>query len=197
MGKRLSGMAAAALLACTLSGAEPRGIPFQRAKLDADDLAEVTGLNLYKFRLDLPKGQRFKVVLRELRSADEKPRVPFWFAFQHDTDKPLELRVAFIRADRKLAGFLLGTEKEAEFRLDCPGCSPSGVGTIIERPLLDLPPTQRTLFVHRSEKDNEQQWKLKDTRLITLVGREKADEGKPAPPPTGFPRAELVVELEP
>jgi hypothetical protein len=59
----------------------PDSVRFQRIGLSADDLAEVTGLNIYKFRADLAKGQRFRVVLSvrpdEKSLARESAGIPF------------------------------------------------------------------------------------------------------------------------
>src|SRR3990172_9951551 len=69
----------------------------QRLRLDADDLADVTGLNVYKFQVDMPKGQRFWLVLREFREKDREPRVLHRYSFRKDDEAPVVLRLAFLR----------------------------------------------------------------------------------------------------
>jgi RNA polymerase sigma factor (sigma-70 family) len=165
---------------------------FQKLKLDADDLAEVTGVNIYKFQVNIPKGQRFRVVLREVKEKDAEPHVLHQYSFLKETADPLVIQVAFLRRDQKLAGALLSGEKDAEYRVVCAGCSPSGIVTIVPIPLADVPPTRKTLFVLQSDKQ-AQQIGLKGMQLITLVASEP---GKPAPPPTSAPRAEWVIEPE-
>lgn len=168
------------------------GQGFQKLKLEADDLAEITGVNIYKFQLNIPKGQRFRVVLREVKEKDAEPRVLHQFAFVKESDAPTVIRVGFLRMDRKLAGFLLSEEKQAEYRIDCSDCTPGGIATIVPQPLAEVPPTRKTLFVSHSDKDAKQMG-LKGVQLITVVASEP---GQPAPPPTNAPRAELVIEPE-
>lgn len=163
---------------------------FRKLKLDADDLAEVTGVNVYKFQVAMPKGQHFRVVLREVREGGAEPRVLHQFPFVKDSDTPTTVRVGFLRSDRKRAGFLLSEEKEAEYRVDCPGCSPPGFATIVSQPLADVPPTRKTLIVSGSDKEAKQMG-LKGLQLITVV---TSEPGKPAPRATVSPRFELVIE---
>jgi hypothetical protein len=164
-------------------------IPFQMVGLSADDLVEATGLNLYKYQVDMPKGQRFRVVIRDRESEDAPARVLFTFPFQKSEDGPTTFRVSFLRRDHALHGVLLSEEKDAEFRFDGPGCTPSGIVTIVPLPLSGIEGTRKTCFVHKSDKDNERDG-LKEMRLISIVASEP---GKPAPPPTSYPRAELVI----
>jgi hypothetical protein len=171
-------------------GAETSGsIPFRMVGLSADDLVAVSGLDLYKYQVDMPKGQRFRVMIRELKSEDSPARVLYVFPFQKTEDGPTTFRVCFLRRDHTLQGVLLSQEKDAEFRFDCPGCTPSGIATFVELPLGSIEPTRKTLETHRSHKDNDR-YRLEETRLLTIVASEP---GKPAPPPTNYPRAELVI----
>jgi len=164
---------------------------FERLKLDADDLADATGVNIYKFQVNVPKGQRFRVILREVPD-NAVPRVLHKHSFLNETDGPTVIRVAFLRRDRQLAGVFLTGEKDAEYRVDCPGCDPSGIATIVTVPLADLPGTRKILFVSRSEKDAKQPG-IKGMQLIAIVANEP---GAGASPRTRTPRGELVIEPE-
>jgi hypothetical protein len=168
------------------------GQRFQKLKLDADDLADITGVNIYKFQLNIAKGERFRVVLREVKEKDAEPRVLHQFPFVKESDAPTIIRVGFLRMDRKLAGFLLSEEKQAEYRVDCSGCSPGGFATIVPLPLADVPPTRKTLYVSQSDTDAKRTG-MKGMQLITVVASEP---GQPAALPTTFPHATLVVEPE-
>jgi hypothetical protein len=165
---------------------------FHRLKLDADDLAEVTGVNVYKFQVAMPKGQHFRVVLREVREEGAEPRVLHQFSFVKESELPTTVRVGFLGSDRKLAGFLLSEEKQAEYRVDCPGCSPPGIATVLSQPLGNVPITRKMLFVSGSDKQAREMG-LKGLQLITVVDREP---GKAVQTATGTPRAELVIEPE-
>ena len=183
-------LAFAPLLAIVYAAERRVVIPFQKVSVNTDELIGATGLNIYKFQVDMPKGQGFRVILRSLESRDSGARELHSWAFTKDGDAPTTLLVSFLRRDGKLGGVLLSQEEEAEYRLDCPGCTPSGIATIVPLPLAG---TNKTLFVHRSDKDNEHFDGLDETRLITVV---RSELGEPAPPPTSYPRVELVVQRE-
>jgi hypothetical protein len=89
---------------------------FQYQALDATDLAGVTGLNIYKFRLDIPSDQRFDVVFRELADKDASPVEIHRMPFQRGKGQgPITVLVHFLKRDRQLAGVLLSQDKDAEY----------------------------------------------------------------------------------
>lgn len=175
--------------AAVVADARAQGRTIQKLKLDADDLADITGVNVYKFQINMPKGQRFRVVLRELKTADAQPRGLHQFSFQKESDAPITLRVGFLRADRKLASFLLSEETQAEYRVDCSGCSPGGFATIVPQLLAQVPPVQKLLLIGQYDK-HVKQIGPKGVPLISIVVNEQGSSA------TSFPRAELVVEPE-
>src|SRR4051812_30848419 len=77
-------------------------VPFQRIGLSADDLADATGLDIYKFRVDLAKGRRFRVVLRVRQDEESAARESVGIPFQTTGDEPTTIRVSFLRTDCKL-----------------------------------------------------------------------------------------------
>ena len=168
-------------------------VPFQRIDLSADDLAEATGLDLYKFRLDLAKGRRFRVVLRVRQDEKSPARESAGIPFQATGDEPTTIRVSFLRTDRKLQGFLLSTEPEAEYRVDCSGGATGGFVTVIKNPLGDIAPTLRGLFAHQSDERDAQEGP-KQTRLLTVDAQKPGGRGIDM---SGYPRAELVVTEDP
>ena len=109
--------------------------------------------------------------------------------FQKDVDQPATFLIAFLRRDHTLQGVLLSREKEAEYRLDAAGCTPGGIATLVEVPLGNIDSTRKSLWTPVDDKDSER-YGLKDTQLLAIVASEP---GKPAPPPTSYPRAELVI----
>ena len=164
-------------------------IPFQRVGLNADDLAECTGLDIYKFRVDLAKGRRFRVVLRWRQDAKSTPRESSGVPFEATRDEPTTIRVSFLRADRKLQGFLLSNEPEAEYRVNCSGGATGGFVTMIENPLGDIAPRLRGLVVHKSEESNAggpQADPAPHGRRSSRIGRSGIDM-------SGYPRAEVFV----
>lgn len=164
----------------------------QRLKLDADDLADATSLNVYKFRVSIAKGQKFRAILREMRKEGDEPHVLHHESFLKEQDGPTIVRLAFLRSDQKLAGFLLSEDKQGTYRISCSGCSPGGIVTIIPAPLLDIPPTRKILFVSNTARDLTPMG-ITGFRLITIVAKEP---GQPASSLKAFPRAEFILELE-
>lgn len=167
-------------------------IPFQKVGLSADDLAESTGLDIYKFRVDLPKGQRFRVVLRAQQ--DEKSPAPETpgILFQTTADEPTIVRVSFIRMDRKLQGFLLSNEPQAEYRVNCSGGTNGGFATIVANPLAGTDATNRGVFAHQSS-EREAKEGLKETRLLSVAAHKPDGRGVDM---SGYPRGEVVIRKE-
>jgi RNA polymerase sigma factor (sigma-70 family) len=161
---------------------------FHKVALGTDDLVDATGLDIYKFQIDLKKGQRFRVVLRVLESKDTPARQRVAHEFQKTGDGATTIRVSFLRTDRKLQGFLLSNEAQAEYRLGCSECTPTGLATIVENPLGDRDPTRRSLAINESEIANKRNG-IDDTQLISVFASEG---GRPADP-SAYPRAELIV----
>ena len=167
---------------------------FRRVGLDPDDVVNVTGLDLYKYRLDdMPKGKRFRVMIREQKDAKTPPRVLYDLPFKKTAEGPATFRFSFLRRDRTLQGVLLSQEEQAEFRVNATGCDPSGFVTIVEVPLHGVEPTRKGLIPHRSDEAIRRSG-IKETRLLTIVASEP---GKPGSSPTAFPRGELVIVDDP
>jgi RNA polymerase sigma factor (sigma-70 family) len=167
-----------------------RPVAFRAAQVSADDIIEVTGLNVYKFRLDIPKGEKFRVMLRELADKDAGARALHQFDFTREAEGPMTLRVSFLRRDGRLEGVLLDEAKQATYRVDCEGCSPPGIATIVQNPLAAVPPTEKVLSVIASDKA----WgnsKSGPARLITVFHRNPGDNSGLID--AAFPRAELTV----
>jgi hypothetical protein len=129
-------------------------VPFQKAALNTDDLVEAAGLDIYKFNVELAKGESFKVVLRVCESKESPSREIVGRSFKKTFEKPTTVRVSFLRRDRKLSGFLLSDEAEAEYRLSCAGGATGGIATIVKNPLGQLDPTRRGLLIGDSDKEN-------------------------------------------
>jgi hypothetical protein len=172
-----------------------RPIPFQQIPLTADDIIAETGLNVYNFRLQIPKGQKFELRLRELPAKDAPEKGQRRFIFEKVTDGPLTARLSFLRRDRQLRGVLLSQEEDAEFRVTCEGCSPTGLATIVPNPLYEVPPTEKTLMVLRSDKD----WKpaKQGSPVPLLVIHESKNQPEQRALDAIYPRAELVVIMPP
>ena len=164
-------------------------VSFQRIELSADDLADATGLDIYKFRVDLAKGRRFRVVFRMRHDEKSPARESVGIPFQTTKDEPTTIRVSFLRTDRTLQGFLLSTELRAEYRVNYSGGASGGFVTIIKNPLGDIDPTLRGLVVHQSNERNAQEG-LKETRLLTVAAHKPGGRGIDM---SGYPRAEVVV----
>jgi RNA polymerase sigma factor (sigma-70 family) len=168
-----------------------------RVPLDVNDLVDVTGLNVYKFRLDMAKGQLFRLSIREVPAKD----APIKHIWSHDfkatigmTDLPnTYLRLSFLRLDRKLQGVLLSQEKETEFRVYGKGIEPHGLATIITNPLGWLPGTEKILVVDDNFQHHASVTAQGDIRLLVIYGLKQRGERRTPDMGTFFPRAEVVV----
>jgi hypothetical protein len=177
-------------------GGEPgrsESVSFQRIGLSADDLADVTGLDVYKFRVDLTKGRRFHVVLRVRQDEMSPTRELVGIPFQSKSDGPTNVCVSFLRTDGKLQGFLLSTEPRAQYRVNCSGGATGGFVIVIENPLGDIAPELRGLLAHQSNERNAHGG-LKETRLITVAAQKPG--GGRGLDMSGYPRAEVVITEE-
>jgi RNA polymerase sigma factor (sigma-70 family) len=166
---------------------------FRQESVGVDELVNHTGLNIYKFVANIPKGKRFRVVWRQVNTPGGD-RVLYIYPLQKKTDAPTTILVSFLRRDGKLGGVLLSDDDGAQFRLDCSGCDPSGIATIVPLPMAGREITQKTLIVHKTDQQNGLP-KVKGMRLITLLASEP---GKPIPSPlpADAARGELVIEFE-
>ena len=166
-------------------------IPFQKVALSTDDLVEATGLDIYKFQINLRKNERFRVELRVIQSKESPSRELVSHTFRQTEEKPTTIRVSFLRRDKKMSGFLLTDEAEAEFRLICSGGASGGIVTIVRNPLGQLDPTRRGLLIAESDKEYPTRDE-KETVLIRIC-ENNATKGVDV---DGYPRGEVVVVKE-
>ena len=179
----------------TAENAAPKPLfSFDRLALNADDLAEATGLNIYKFRLDIPKGQRFRVILREWRTENAAPKSLGNWVFEREEEGPTTLRVGFLPRDGRAASVLLSNEEWVQFRIDCEGCDPRGIATLVRVPLSGIPATKKMLVINKSHGS----WGATEkdvTRLLFILYKPDNDP-RPKQVPLVFPRAELAIVKE-
>jgi RNA polymerase sigma factor (sigma-70 family) len=177
----------------------PALIAFKKTSLTIDELIAATGLNIYKFQLDLPKGQKFRLAVTEFPSKEADPRQLWSFDFQKTTDGSVTLHLTFLPTDGKLHGVLMGKEKWVDFRVSCDGCVPSGIGSTIPNPGAAIPADGQLFAVFSNEKGWEEGSKGKikagPTTLLALFA------SKPgialADLSSAYPRAELTIERLP
>ncbi len=169
-------------------------IPFQMTPLDANDIVAETGLNIYKFKLDIPKEQRFELRFSEFPAKDARAKSLHRFIFQKVKDGPLTLRVSFLRRDRQLGGVLLSEEKDALYRVTCEGCSPPGMATIVQNALREVPVTEKMLFVLQSDKDGRASKQGGPTRLLSVIQAKRPEQRDID---SIYPRAELTIIIPP
>ncbi len=179
------------------ASAEPErqdSISFRKLALSTDDLVDATGLNIYKFRIDVAKGARFRVVLRSQESKELPAREIVGLSFEKTSEEPAIIGVSFLRLDRKLSGFLMSTEDRAEYRLSCSQCKPGGIAAFVDNPLGAIDSTRRTMLVFRSDWETKgYNVDAKETLLLRAC-ETKAARGVDV---DGYPRAEVVVVRDP
>lgn len=171
-------------------GASPMGgrtLRISRLSVDANDLVEAHALNIYKFTVEIEKGQQFHVVLRERDNEDAAPREVKKFTFRRsEKDGPTTLRIDFTRTDGIVGGVLLSDQKQTVFRVNCSDCEPSDMASVVAVPLSRLKSAERTLIA--SDKGNQEQH-VKETQLLSIVPTNGLGE-------SNFPRADLLIEKE-
>src|SRR5262249_781382 len=146
------------------------------------------GLDIYKFNVEIAKGERFKVVFRVCESKESPSREIVSRSFQKTFEKPTTVRMNFLRRDRKLSGFLLSDEDEAEYRLSCAGGATGGIVTIVKNPLGQLDPTRRGLLIAESDEQNTN--RDENEAVLLRVCENRATRGVDM---DGYPRGEVVV----
>ena len=175
------------------ASAEPENrdaIGFRKLALSTDDLVDATGLDVYKYRVDVAKGERFTIVLRSQESKEAPMREMIGYSFEKTSDDPAIVRVSFLRMDRKLSGFLMSNEAQAEYRLNCSNCKPGGLVTYAKNPLGTDESIQRGLLVCNADEESKQySVDVKETLLLRVMNG-KADRGVNV---DGYPRGEVVV----
>lgn len=163
---------------------------FQKLPLTANDIAGVTGLNIYKYRIAMQPGTRFDVAVSVQDAPDAKPRFVSRNEFTSDDDVDgVDLLLSFLSRDNTLRGVLLSQDEEISYRVDCPRCSPAGIATNISLPLNDVPGTRKTLMLVTAD----QSAKLTGENEICLIAILATQDGKPASIQKSYPRAKVSI----
>ncbi len=149
-------------------------VPFRKGEVTTKDLLDVTGINLYKFRLDIRKGERLRLTLREFPTKDSKGKELYSVEFEKEEEEATTLRIAFLRDDRRMKEVLLSEEEWMELRVRCSGCSPRGVVTNVPVPLSKASLTKRSLFVVPSEERSDTNDRG-ETQLLYITCRESEE----------------------
>jgi beta-lactamase regulating signal transducer with metallopeptidase domain len=157
--------------------------------------AEEPGARAVRFSVDVPKGLRFRVTLREVSS---RIVARGNFVFENERDQPalVEIRFEYLfeyQGD-KSRDVLLSEEKLLQFEAEGEGCYPPGVTTIAGVPLGNLARPEKKLILVGAE--DERSKAESGVRVLLIVP-------KNATPKTSEdvekldPRGELIVSLEP
>lgn len=174
----------------SLSADEPKKL--EKLSVTASDLASVTGLNIYKYRIAIKPGTKFDVAISVLDSPDSKPRFLNRQTFTSDNDvDTVDLLLSFLPRDNTLRGVLLSQDEDVEYRIDCPRCSPSGIATNISLPLSNVRGTRKTLIPLTMDRSLE----ISDENEICLIAILAKEDGKPASMQKSYPRAKVSVVL--
>ncbi len=172
-------------------------ISFLRLGLSTDDLVEATGLDIYKFRIDVAKGEKFRVLLRSQESKESPARELVDFSFEKVSDgSGAVIGVSFLRRDRKLSGFLLSEEGDGEYRLKCAGCKQGGLVTIVKHPIASVDPTHRGLLVCDTDLVSKEYRANSNETLLLRICENKPKPGQRGVDVDGYPRGEVVVIKE-
>jgi hypothetical protein len=172
-----------------LAGAD-EPVKLERPSLTANDIAGVTGLNIYKYRITMKPSTKFDVVISVLDAPDAKPRILRRNAFTSKNDKDVvELLLSFLPRDNTLRGVLLSQDEEINYRIDSQDCSPTGIATIISLPLSDIRGTRKTLIPMTANVSAEHSGDS-EVCLIAILADE---DGKMDAMQERYPRAKVSV----
>ncbi len=159
----------------TISGApaddEPVALPEDATRADSGpdapmqvikvtDIAISADHSRLTFRVDVPKGQRFRVTLREKAGEFDGTRSEFLFfsdrfLFENERDVPAEIEMLF-RYPKDPQGVnsdsvLLSQQEEVSLRVRTDRCQHRSLGTSVGVPLPNLPASQKQLTLFASE----------------------------------------------
>lgn len=163
-------------------------IAYLKVAVNTDDILEATGLGIYKFHLNVPKGERFQLSMTSYKSKEDRPADLSHWDFTSNQDKAITLRVSFMRLDKRLGNALLSDDKEVEYRISCEGTTHLGYATVIANPLADH--REKTLYVPLSNKDWWHNQNPGTTRLVVVADRKSQHNQNMD---SAFPRAELTI----
>ncbi len=182
-----SWMAASATIPPALAEDE---LPVKRAAVDFTDIADLTGLDVYKYEVELKRGDKVRATLEEQRELGAKPSNHLNVEATASRDGTAVLSVAFLRQDRKLASVLLSNEEEMTFRITWSGVASRGLNGIIEPPLHDVPLSQKSLQVHNPPEFAADG----STVLITLFRTQRVEGGLEQLYPQATLRVKRITE---
>jgi len=169
----------------SLFGDEPPEV--KRLRVDGSDIAALTGLDIYKYEVQLKKGQTVKVTL-DVQMEDDGPIANY---ISHvataSKDGPATLTASFLRQDRKLASVFLSEEQRMEFRVQFEGAASGGLSGFVKNPLASIPLGEKALSIHQEPK------RIERTTQLLLLFATKRPEGKPLP--ILYPKAALHLEV--
>jgi len=181
------------LLWLTLVAAVPANVmadePFEvkRVRVDGTDITAMTGLDIYKYEVQLRKGQKVKITLDVQMEESAEPVNYITHEETASKDGQATLTASFLRQDRKLASVFLSEEQKMEFRIQFEGAANGGLSGFIKNPLGWIPLGEKALTIHREPK------KADRTAQLLLLFCTKHTDGKPLP--MLYPKAGLHLEV--
>jgi hypothetical protein len=161
------------------------------AEVIVDDETTQQAGYVYKFSLDLPKGQRYGLALREFTAKDAPAKnLNYWELESERDEGPVLMTLRFNGLkDAPVGDGLLGQAKELGIRRECEGAHPRGVFTIVRVPMSDLPKTMKRQVLPATNK-NPAAIAADGRRLLLILPAQSPDHVAVA---DVFPRAELVI----
>lgn len=185
-------LAAASVLVATFLGFSFNGlfadddIEVMKVRVDATDLAAVSGLDVYKWQVTLRKGQKVRVVLDVQPAEGAERRNYITREVTAFKDGEATILASFLREDRKLASVFLSENGKMEFRINWEGAAADGLTGFIANPLGEIPLGQKALQIHKTPTLQG------DSRELLLLFRTEPPNGRGLQ--TLYPRASLRIE---
>lgn len=160
----------------------------QKALLDGSDLRDAFVLDVYKFRVKMPRKQRFRIEIRRQTAETEKPitvvRMP---GIKYDDDQPVEVTVSFTPPDGSVAAVLRSDKYDSfGYRISCTGCERGNLGGHMKSPLAGVPDLNRASTQHGEYTT------MKGDKEVRLVTAAKCEDTKNGVLMT-YPRLEVLI----
>lgn len=159
-----------------------------RGRVDGSDIAEASGLDVYKWQVQLHKGQKVRLTLDVQSEMGAKPTNYLSREVIASSDGEATILASFLREDRKLASLFLSEDKRMDFRILWKGSANDGLTGFIKTPLGEIPLGQKALSIHREPQFVGGAWEL------LLLFRTEHIEGRGLS--KLYPQASLKLEFE-
>jgi hypothetical protein len=125
-------------------------LPVAGAEISVNELAAMTGLDIYKCRVYVKKGERLRGVLYLKKDEASEPMEALKLESEARSDGEASFLASFLREDGKLASLFLSNEPKMYARFRWTGAASGGLTGYVDAPLADI--SDKAITVHPTPK---------------------------------------------